>query len=90
MSAGSAAASWPLDGLVAVTRELADEMVRIEPSFATTGWISNGIELGSRAAPRTDAGDERPRLVYLGEDVYWQGIDKLYQLAAPTPTGSST
>ena len=73
-----------LDGLVAVTRELADEMVQIEPSFATT-VISNGIELGSPAAPRADAGDERPRLVYLGEDVYWQGIDKLYQVAAAYP-----
>ena len=73
-----------LDGLVAVTHELARRDHAVRPSLASR-VISNGIELGSPAAPRTDAGDERPRLVYLGEDVYWQGIDKLYQLAAAYP-----
>ncbi len=72
-----------LDGLVAVTHELRDEIARASATLDST-VISNGIELGSTLVP-APAGVGRPRLVYLGEGVYWQGLDKLDQLAAAYP-----
>jgi glycosyltransferase involved in cell wall biosynthesis len=73
-----------LDGLVAVTHELEDEIKRARPGLPSR-VIANGIELGPVDAPRASRTDERPRLVYIGEDVYWQGVDKLRQLAAAYP-----
>ena len=72
-----------LDGLVAVTHELAEEIVRDHPALRSV-VIANGIELGpAEEAGARDPG--APRLVYLGEAVYWQGIDKVDALADAYP-----
>jgi hypothetical protein len=72
-----------LDGLVAVTHELAQEVDLVRPGLRSA-VIANGIELGSDE-PRRAGAAEPPHLVYLGENVYWQGIDKVYALAEAHP-----
>jgi glycosyltransferase involved in cell wall biosynthesis len=71
-----------LTGAVAVTHELERELRRERPQLATT-VISNGVVLAP--TPGRDGGESAPRLVYVGEGVYWQGIDKILELAAAVP-----
>lgn len=73
------------DGAVAVTTELERELRRDRPSLATV-TIANGIELGPVRDPTTNGGE--PRLVYIGEGVYWQGVDKIIELAEARPSWS--
>jgi glycosyltransferase involved in cell wall biosynthesis len=71
------------DAAVAVTRELERELRRDRPGLATA-VISNGVELA--AAPSAAARAEgAPRLVYVGESAYWQGVDKILELAQRFP-----
>jgi glycosyltransferase involved in cell wall biosynthesis len=70
------------DGAVAVTSELARAATNARPGLVST-VIANGVELGPVPAPEHDGGS--PRLVYVGEDVYWQGVDKLVELAERFP-----
>lgn len=71
------------DGAVAVTHELERELQRDRPGLATM-VISNGVEFA--AAPSDAArGQEAPRLVYVGESAYWQGVDKILELAKRFP-----
>lgn len=70
------------DGAVAVTAELARAAQEGRAGLAAE-VIANGIELGSVPKPEHDGG--APRLVYIGEDVYWQGVDKLFELARRFP-----
>jgi len=72
-----------LDGAVAVTHELAQELRRARPDLPIA-VISNGIELGPERPP-TRGAPSPPRLVYVGEGVYWQGIDKIHELARAFP-----
>jgi hypothetical protein len=73
------------DGAVAVTAELERELRRDRPSLATV-TIANGIELGLVGDPARNGGG--PRLVYIGESVYWQGVDKIVELAEARPSWS--
>jgi glycosyltransferase involved in cell wall biosynthesis len=75
-----------LAGAVAVTHELERELRAARPSLATA-VIANGVELAPERG-RGTATEARPRLVYLGEGVYWQGIDKILELAAAFPDWS--
>ena len=69
-------------GAVCVTHELAESLAQRSPTLPVR-VIANGIEFaGIRPLP-APAG-EGIRLVYLGDDVYWQGIDKLFELADST------
>jgi glycosyltransferase involved in cell wall biosynthesis len=70
------------DGAVAVTDELARAAKEGRPGLAAQ-VIANGIELGPVPEPEHDGG--APRLVYIGGDVYWQGVDKLFALARRFP-----
>jgi glycosyltransferase involved in cell wall biosynthesis len=70
------------NGAVAVTSELANAARRTRPQLDTT-VIANGIELGAVPEARRDG--RGPRLVYIGDDVYWQGVDKVIQLAERFP-----
>jgi glycosyltransferase involved in cell wall biosynthesis len=58
---------------------------RDRPSLATV-TIANGIELGPVGDPARNGGG--PRLVYIGESVYWQGVDKIIELAEARPSWS--
>jgi glycosyltransferase involved in cell wall biosynthesis len=71
-----------LAGAVAVTHELERALQR-ERRQLTTTVISNGVDLGPATAHVEDGSS--PRLVYLGEGVYWQGIDKIVELAEALP-----
>ena len=73
------------DGAVAVTTELERELRRNRPSLATV-TIANGIELG--AVRNSEQNGGAPRLVYIGEAVFWQGVDKIIQLAEARPSWS--
>jgi glycosyltransferase involved in cell wall biosynthesis len=70
-------------GAVCVAYELATSLRRKWPHLPAT-VISNGIDLeGVPVLPQpTGTG---VRLAYLGEDVYWQGVDKLFALADALP-----
>ena len=57
--------------------------VETRPAELATVTIANGIELGPVRDPTTNGGE--PGLVYIGEDVYWQGIDKLYRARRGAP-----
>lgn len=71
------------EAAVAVTRELERELQRDRPGLATT-VISNGVDLA--AAPSAAARVEgAPRLAYVGESAYWQGVDKIVELARRFP-----
>src|SRR5262249_3174843 len=68
-------------GAVCVTHELARDLRRrvvgLEPRV-----IANGIRLDEVQPVPRPAHVGPPRLVYLGDDVYWQGLDKVFELAA--------
>jgi glycosyltransferase involved in cell wall biosynthesis len=73
-----------LDGLVAVSRELAEA-----PAFAAfhkpTRVIANGIDL-ENFAPLPAPANTRPRLAFIGNPGYpWHGVDKLAALARLVP-----
>lgn len=73
-----------LDGLVAVSRELADA-----PAFAAfrkpTRVIANGIDL-ENYAPLPPTANSTPRLAFIGNPGYiWHGVDKLVTLARLIP-----
>jgi hypothetical protein len=70
-------------GAVCVTHELAASITQRAPALPVR-VIANGIEFaGIRPLPAPAAAGIR--LVYLGDDVYWQGVDKLFALADLTP-----
>lgn len=73
-----------LDGLVAVSRELAEA-----PAFAVfhkpTRVIANGIDL-ENFTPLPAPANTRPRLAFIGNPGYpWHGVDKLVTLARLVP-----
>jgi hypothetical protein len=70
-------------GAVCVTHELAESITQRSPALPVR-VIANGIEFAGITPLPAPAG-EGIRLVYLGDDVYWQGVDKLFELAASTP-----
>ena len=70
-------------GAVCVTHELAEKLGRGRAGLPIE-VIANGIDLGGIETLRAPGGKET-RLVYLGADVYWQGVDKVLALAAATP-----
>jgi hypothetical protein len=67
---------------VCVTHELAARLRRRAPALPIR-VISNGVAFDGAPAPPAPAGPTR--LVYLGDDVYWQGIDKVFELALAVP-----
>jgi hypothetical protein len=70
-------------GAVCVAHELAASVRRKRPDLPVR-VIANGIPLAGvpeLPAPR----GEGIRLAYLGDDVYWQGVDKLFALADALP-----
>ena len=70
-------------GAVCVTHELAGTLRRGRPALPVE-VIANGVDLAAIETLPVPGG-EGTRLVYLGEDVYWQGVDKLLALAAAAP-----
>jgi hypothetical protein len=70
-------------GAVCVTHELA-RAVRLRAPELPIAVIANGIDLaGTPALPApTTSG---LRAAFLGDDVYWQGVDKIFELAAALP-----
>jgi glycosyltransferase involved in cell wall biosynthesis len=70
-------------GAVCVTHELA-EALRRGRDAPPVEVIANGIDLAAIETLPAPGGEET-RLVYLGEDVYWQGVDKVLALAAAAP-----
>jgi glycosyltransferase involved in cell wall biosynthesis len=71
-----------LAGAVAVTHELEGALRRQRPELTTT-VISNGVDFGPPHAH--EGAGSPPRLVYVGEGVYWQGVDKILELAVSFP-----
>lgn len=70
-------------GAVCVTHELAEAVRRRSPKVAVT-VIANGIDLtGMPSLPPPAAAGVRA--AFLGDDVYWQGVDKIFELAAALP-----
>jgi hypothetical protein len=70
-------------GAVCVTHELAVGLVRELPGLPVE-VVANGIDLAA-IEPLPASGGGETRLVYLGEDLYWQGVDKLFALAEALP-----
>jgi hypothetical protein len=70
-------------GAVCVTYELAERLRRGRAGLPVE-VIANGVDLAAIETLPAPGGEET-RLVYLGEDVYWQGIDKVLALAAAAP-----
>jgi glycosyltransferase involved in cell wall biosynthesis len=71
-------------GAVCVTHELARALRARQPGLAVE-VIANGIDLDALPRLAAPAPDGPPRLAYLGEDVYWQGVDKVFALARALP-----
>jgi hypothetical protein len=69
---------------VCVTHELAERLRRRAPALPIR-VISNGIAFDGVASAPAPARAGPARLVYLGDDVYWQGIDKVFELARAVP-----
>jgi glycosyltransferase involved in cell wall biosynthesis len=70
-------------GAVCVGHELAARVERLRPALPVR-VIANGVELEDLPVfppPETDG----IRVAWLGEDGYWQGVDKLFELAEALP-----
>jgi len=67
---------------VCVTHELAGRLQRRAPRLPIR-VISNGIAFDDVAS--VPAGSDPVRLLYIGDDVYWQGVDKVFELAHMVP-----
>lgn len=70
------------DGAVAVTGELLREL-KLDRVGLATEVIANGVEF--QPPPAAKPHGAAPRLVYVGEAVYWQGVDKILLLAEAFP-----
>jgi glycosyltransferase involved in cell wall biosynthesis len=70
-------------GAVCVTHELAATLSAERPSLPLK-VIANGIALAGIEPFPAPAG-AAIQLAYLGEGIYWQGVDKIFELAAAVP-----
>ena len=70
-------------GAVCVAHELAASVRRKRPDLPVR-VIANGIDLAGLPVLPAPAADGI-RVAYLGDDVYWQGVDKLFELAEALP-----
>lgn len=69
---------------VCVTHELA-RALRAERPRLEVEVIANGVDLDALPRLPPPVSEGPPRLAYLGEDVYWQGVDKILALASALP-----
>ena len=67
---------------ICVTYELAERLRRRAPALPIR-VISNGIAFDGVSSAAPAAGPVR--VLYIGDDVYWQGVDKIFELAAALP-----